>query len=398
MTLKSFPDCVVRADRPVEPSDGAVSFLYLSNMPPYFEGGWDPRPRELYATGVSAVWLAPRGASEIPLWSQSRRILDCDFVSPLLLRHGNREALITSVRQALRDWPQAILIVKLHEVAILLGEYGVPYVFDPTDSRALYFLRRFLSIFFSDPLRAANAIRMTALFIKRERSIALCSSAFIVAGRADEQFLRFFTPRACILRIGNGTDRVNQPPVEPVDDARTVGFHGNMTWYPNQLTATRLAALARRLNPREKPEYVIDIVGGPVCSHLAKYHGKHGVRIRGFVHDLTTWFASLSLYVMPMYAGAGVKNKLIEAMALGVPVVTNELGAEALEEDGRDAVAVVKNDRHLVETIRALLADPQRLSAMRKAGRRHAEKHYRWETHREKLHSELSRLKAAGRL
>jgi len=240
---------------------------------------------------------------------------------------------------------------------------------------------------------------MATFFAQMERHIALRSAAFVVAGQADEKFVRWLARHARVLRVGNGTDHIDQPPVRPADDGRTIGFHGNMTWPPNQLTARRLATrFAKRLNRGIEPKFWIDIAGGPICSDLEIRDGENGVRIRGFVKDLRMWFASLSLYVMPMYGGAGIKNKLIEAMAMGVPVLTNELGAEGLEPEARDAVAVVKNDKQLIRAIRVLLNNPERLSAMRQAGRSHAEKHYRWETHRERLHAELRRLKTAGQL
>ena len=54
---------------------------------------------------------------------------------------------------------------------------------------------------------------------------------------------------------------------------------------------------------------------------------------------------------MPMTQGSGVKNKLIEAMAAGLPIVTNSLGAEALPKHCREAVVIADGRRELARTI-----------------------------------------------
>ena len=81
---------------------------------------------------------------------------------------------------------------------------------------------------------------------------------------------------------------------------------------------------------------------------------------------------------MPVTQGSGVKNKLIEAMAAGLPIVTNSLGAEALPKHCREAVMIADGRRELARTIIDLLNDPGRRAALRLAARSAAEREFVW--------------------
>lgn len=251
----------------------------------------------------------------------------------------------------------------------------------------------------SQPVKAGNSLRLHLHYRSLETRIAGAAAVFVTTGPADEAYLRQLKPTANVFRVGNGTVLIDQPAIEPKDDGRTVGFHGGMTWEPNRTTANRLAGpIATALSRSAGPAVRIRIAGRPVPDTLAVLHNQNGVKVDGFVENLQEWMASLSLYVMPMYQGGGVKNKLIEAMAAGLPVLTNPLGAEAIPPHERSCLEIAEDDNALIEAIPKLLATPDRLSAMRREGRRYAEQHFRWADHRESLVSELDRLKKQGSL
>ena len=294
---------------------------------------------------------------------------------------------------------EGVLIVRNYQLASGLLDSTVKFVFDPMDSMPLFYKRRARALLGSRFLKALNSLRFYVHYSSLERRIALRASVFLTTGRADEAYIRKLSPKANVLRIGNGTSHVDNPPVSPRDDGQTIGFHGRMTWEPNHMTAERLAgSIATKLANYMGAVIRIRIGGRPVSRELLNRDRQNGVEICGFVEDLRAWMASLSLYVMPMYMGAGVKNKLIEALALGVPVLTNPLGAEDIPEADRGILHIAENDETLVRTIPRLLADRARLDAMRRDGRAYAERHFRWDLHRNSLMVELSRLKASNRL
>lgn len=292
-----------------------------------------------------------------------------------------------------------ILIVGSHSLAIAMIEAGVPFVFDPTDSNALFFRRRISRNLFNAPLKLGNSVRLFLRYRDFERRILAHTPCFVISGRADEAYLRQLHPEANILRVENGTELLDDPPVHPQDDGRTIGFHGYMPWEPNHTAAAMLTGpIAAALTRSAGPEIRIRVGGRDIPQSLRQRDGRNGVEVCGYIDNLRDWFASLSLYVMPMVLGGGVKNKLLEAMAAGVPVLTNPRGAESLPPACLDAIAIVERERDWAERIRELLSRPDELWRMRREGRRQASTHFQWQEHQNQLRATLSKLREEGKL
>ena len=82
---------------------------------------------------------------------------------------------------------------------------------------------------------------------------------------------------------------------------------------------------------------------------------------------------------MPMLQGSGVKNKLIEAMAAGLTIVTNSLGAEALTEEAKQSIVIADGEENIANAVIYLLNHPQESLELGKKARQITEKYFRWE-------------------
>ena len=366
-----------------------MRILFLNNKPPLKGADLDPRRRKLY--GDDVIWISPE--------TIDNETSDLLPPRPWHILSKSRTRLSTRIKYIKSQYPDSVLIIGDHRIAFLLRDSGIKFVFDPTDSSALFYKRRARAYWINNPVKFFNSIRLHLHYRYMESIISQYASLFMTTGPADEAYLRKINPHGNFFLVGNGTEMAEQPPVTPNDDGKTIGFHGGMTWEPNRMTAARLSgSIAEELAKISKNQIKIEIAGRPVFPELQRFDGVNNVRVLGFVDDIQSWLSSLSLYVMPMYQGGGVKNKLLEALAAGLPVLTNTLGAEAIPEEDRDFIAVAENDAELVQTIIDLLKKPDRLLAMRAAGRRYAEKNFLWENQQQRLHSELHNLKSTGRL
>lgn len=360
-----------------------IRICYINRHAPGREGpGMDPRRRELY--GSNMIWIAPSieagkmapYANPIFLGEIYRERLS--YVSPLLLRTMYSTRSLQPLLQYLKNIDADVVpIVGSYSVAIALAKLGQPFVFDPTDSRALFYWRRYKEapIGFRQKL---NSLRLYYNYRALEQLIGSSAQLTIITGPSDKSFLEQLCPSSKIFQIPNGTHFVQKHPVVDQSDGATIGFHGTMVWEPNRLTALRLASFVAPQLARNGSSITVSVAGDPVPEALKRYIGCNGFRAEGFVSDLRGWMARLTLYVMPMYGGAGIKNKLIEALALGLPVVTNKRGAEMLGEDAQSVVEVAADDSDLINRILRLLDDRPRRNAMRLAARAYAEAHFDW--------------------
>ena len=98
------------------------------------------------------------------------------------------------------------------------------------------------------------------------------------------------------------------------------------------------------------------IVAGRGTSSVEGLDTVPGVEVRGEVSSAADFLRELSVLVYPVERGSGMKVKVLEAIASGVPVVTTPVGAEGIEAD--EGVVVETDDRRLATATIELLRDP----------------------------------------
>ena len=159
-----------------------------------------------------------------------------------------------------------------------------------------------------------------------------------------------------------------RPQAVPCGPEPVIGFLGNYSYLPNEQAALALIAMHGRLRAAGHRCRLTLIGIGPSAAMRAAAAGNQGIVITGEVPEIAAALAEVTVMAVPLIAGGGTKIKVLESMALGKPLIMTEVGAEGLGVvPGRDAV-VCDLDRFENELI-ALLADPQRCTAIGAAGR-----------------------------
>ncbi len=163
--------------------------------------------------------------------------------------------------------------------------------------------------------------------------------------RLWDQFVRHYYPMADLvqavtpedaasLRAQIGRDVVVRAPVCDVPATPTAPknappralFFGDYRHHPNPEAATRLV---REVLPRLRASLPTAELwlAGQHCDRIAALAATPGVRVLGFVPDLPTLFQQVRLLLAPVWSGGGFRMKSLVALAHGLPVVTNALGA-----------------------------------------------------------------------
>jgi glycosyltransferase involved in cell wall biosynthesis len=181
------------------------------------------------------------------------------------------------------------------------------------------------------------------------------------------KYLRLFTPRLSErARQYNRTakhwvvpfalDPAHYEPVSLTPDP-VVGLIGSMQWGPSRSAAERLIT---RIWPRVRsaiPLARLLIAGWQADRHLAGYAGVPGLELRANISHPREFFAAAGVLVYAPQRGSGMKIKVMEAMAYGVPVVTTTEGIEGMQvEPGRHA-HVADDDETLAEMVVGVLRD-----------------------------------------
>ena len=176
--------------------------------------------------------------------------------------------------------------------------------------------------------------------------------------------------------LGNGIDSDVFDPVAVAPEPRLAVlagprliFTGQMDYPPNVDAARRLATRILPLVRRELPEASCHIVGRNPGAEVLALDGRDGVHVWGRVDDIRTWLVGATVAAVPLAIARGVQNKVLEAMAMALPVVLTSGAANGIPaQDGRD-FAIADSDEAIAAAIVALHRDPVQAAALGTAAR-----------------------------
>lgn len=158
-------------------------------------------------------------------------------------------------------------------------------------------------------------------------------------------------------------------------DEQVLSLIGSMNWYPGLSAAIRLLTRLWPEIKRKVPGAKLQIVGWAARSALRDYLDLPDVTIAEDVPEIQPYFDRTSVLLYAPVRGSGMKMKVLESMAFGVPVVTTTEGVEGIPAlDGVHA-GVADDDAGLIERTVALLLDPARQERQRVEARRLLESH-----------------------
>jgi glycosyltransferase involved in cell wall biosynthesis len=182
------------------------------------------------------------------------------------------------------------------------------------------------------------AMRRVAMQLREhERAANEASDALIAISPGDLAAFRElgFTKPATVIPIGIDSGACAPAP----HDSRGVFFIGSLDYRPNQEGLLWLAEEVLPLVRALAPSITVSAAGSNAPPELGRRVEASGIRVAGQVTDARAFMSASGVMAVPLMSGSGVRVKIAEAMAFGVPVVTTTLGAEGLGvESGREVI------------------------------------------------------------
>lgn len=190
-----------------------------------------------------------------------------------------------------------------------------------------------------------------------------------------EARVRTVNPDASCWIVPFALDLALYPMTPPVDEP-VVGLLGSMHWPPSRSAAERLLGRIWPLVRRSAPRARLLVAGWNARRHLARHLPMPGVEIEENLPSPTDFFRRSAVLAYAPGRGSGMKVKVLESMAYGVPVVTTGEGVEGMDVADGEHCLLAERDEDIAERIVALLDDLAARRRLRAAARTLIEERY----------------------
>lgn len=253
---------------------------------------------------------------------------------------------------------------------------GIPLVVDCCDATSLRIrgemrfasLQRRLALL----LRLPGALRVERRSVRKTPQLAFASAR-------DQQAMTGSTERGEV--VPQAVDLEYWTPTLARRRPSRVLFHGVMRYRPNEDAALRLVEEIGPLVRERVPDLELFLVGrDPTPRLLHAAERRPWVTVTGEVEDVRPYFDAATVYCAPLRFASGIQNKLLEALAMEVPIVTTRVAADGLSVDGAEPpLLVAEGASQIAEEIVRLLDREDERARLAAAGRRFVEENFTWE-------------------
>ncbi len=178
--------------------------------------------------------------------------------------------------------------------------------------------------------------------------------------------------------VRNGVDLTYFSPGEDIHDPERICFIGRMDYFPNEQAVETFCRDSLPIIRRSRPNAKVQIVGAEPTAAVRALERIDGVEVTGTVPDVRPYVRASAVTVAPLAIARGTQNKILESMAMGVPVVASALAARGVDaEPERHLLTGASPEEIAAQTLR-VLTDPKERTRLAEAGRARVAERHAW--------------------
>jgi len=184
---------------------------------------------------------------------------------------------------------------------------------------------------------------------------------------------------AGISVLPNGVDLQYFSPMQVTRRPQNVVFSGKMSYHANVATALYLHQQIMPLIWQQRPEATLTIVGSKPPKAVQALASDPRIEVTGYVDDLRPYISRAEVMVSPMVYSVGIQNKVLEAMALGTPVVVSAQAATSLGTVANRDLLVAESAQEFASATLHLMDDADLRCTFSQRGREYVEQQHDWQ-------------------
>ena len=193
-----------------------------------------------------------------------------------------------------------------------------------------------------------------------------------------------FLQKEKIHVLPNGVDTDFFKPQSQIEQKYDLAFIGNMGYYPNVQAAI---FLGKKILPKllSKNKNLQLLIAGARPDVTVKNLASQNITISGWVEDIRTAYASSKIFIAPIFHGRGQQNKILEAMAMGIPCITSDQVNKAIGAIPEKSILIANDVESCQEQISLLLENESLREELSKKGLHFIQKNFSWEKYGQQL-------------
>lgn len=176
----------------------------------------------------------------------------------------------------------------------------------------------------------------------------------------------------------NGVDSEYFAPTNEPYDTDTICFVGRMDYYPNQECMFEFCDKSLPLLRERRPNIKLLIVGADPTAAVRKLGELPGVTVTGSVADVRPYLRRSAAMVAPLNIARGTQNKILEAMAAGVPTVVSRIAAGGVDAIPGEHLLVADTPEEYAQALQRIMDAPAERNRLALAGRERMLSHHAW--------------------
>jgi len=229
-----------------------------------------------------------------------------------------------------------------------------------------------------------------------ERKVAHGFDHSIVCTARERDDFERLIPGADVSCVGNGVDLDYYCSSGTAKRPGGLIFTGVMDYLPN---VDAVIWFSDHILPRVRdamPEATFTICGSKPTEEARALATRPGITVTGWVDDVRPYLDAAEVAVVPIRIARGIQNKLLEAMAMGLPCVSAPAAFNGIEVTGDPGVFIAEEADEFAARVIALLESPNLRAQASRAARSAVERHYSWDAQLSRLDSIMENIVKAA--
>ena len=323
----------------------------------------------------------------LPKWQAYANCLKAlPTLTPLRVAYYQSSSFVQQLRQVIHKHKIEVIHGELIKVAPMLRmiqqQEHIPIIYDAVDCISFYLKQQWAS--------AGNRFKRAFIYSelkKMEHFEPHLLSAFehvVITSVYDKQLLQALSEQLEHIHVvPNGVDTEYFTPRSQARIADSLIFCAKLDYYPN---AQAILLFCQQILPlvwQQRPQVRLTIVGNNPPPAVRALSVDKRIVVTGYVPDIRPYLASAAVALSPLVVAAGMQNKVLEALAMGTPMVATPGSCRSLQTAHEKHLLVAEGPQAFAHAIVRLLENPQLAEELGTAGRQYVvEKHSWWQAAR----------------